>query len=146
MKRVKTKADLNKMALSTGARLESTAGKRFNSAGAKAKPLPPEAPGPKRLEKAEFRDLPPPAPPPPPALPPPVAAVSDESINILADKIEQAGNVNAEMLVGLRQQITEIQFHSERPVLDWDFEFIRDSKGYLARIKAHAEIVKPTLN
>jgi len=130
-KSVKNKADLNKMALKSGATVTEPSGSKFNAAKVKAAPK-------KRLEKA-------PAKPPAPA---PVVQpmVDDSGARLLAEKIESIGRANVMMLAELKQQISEIQMQSPQPILDWDFEMIRDDKGYLTNIKAHAEIVPPTLN
>lgn len=133
-KKVKSREALNKQALASGATVTDGAGQKFNASKTVAKPIP-------RLEKDPDAKQIPPAPPAPEPEPGP-----DAGSVLVADKIMQASKVSAMMIAELKKQISQIQLSNERPILDWDFEFIRDNKGYLTRIKAHAEIVQPTLN
>ena len=132
---VKSKEALEKLALESGASVAKSGGRPFNTGRKRAKPLP-------GLQKSLDSN---PAPEPPP--PPPPPSITEKSIVILGEKIDRAGDVNASILTELKQQISEIQFQQpDPPILDWDFEFVRDKNGYLTRIKAHAEIVQPLLN
>jgi hypothetical protein len=136
-KRVKTKADLNSMALSSGASVSNQAGQKFNSSNMVAKPT-------KRLEPDPEAKQIPKTPKPEPKPEPPVA---DPGSVLVAEKIEAAAKGNAMMIAELKKQISEIKFSEDRPLLEWNFDMIRDDKGYLIRIKACcAEPVKRTLN
>jgi hypothetical protein len=155
-KTVKSAAALKKMALEAGATITSADGQKFNAtrqqgvkraASDREDPVVEAAPkkvavkkkAPKRLEPKGVK----------PQAEPTVESgklVVDDGATLVAQKIEEIGHTNAMMLKQLTMQIAEIQLQVNDPILDWDFEFVRNDQGYLTNIKAHAEIVKPTLN
>lgn len=121
MKTVKDPAALKALALKSGATVMDDSGKAFNTKKRKAAP-------PKRLEPVVPMPEPKPEPPAPPEPDPALVAVGN---NIL-----EAGKANVMMLSELKKQISEIQFMSADPITHWDFEFIRDDKGYVQRLVA----------
>ena len=132
-KKVKSKADLNELALETGASVVDTGGQQFNVEKKQASKA-------RRLEKnPDARQIPIPEP-----IPEPVKA--DPGMALLAEKIENTGKEMVNILSELKQQISKIRLQVDHPILDWDFEVLRDNKGYLTNIIAHATVVKPTLN
>jgi hypothetical protein len=130
MKTIKDPAALNKMALKTGAKVNSESGQQFNTTGVKAEP-------PRTLEP----DVPyePPPPPPEPEKP-------DLGSVKLSETIVDAGNRNATMLQQIRDEIAKIQFTAAEPITHWEFTFLRDDKGYLVRLIADAEPNVKVLN
>jgi hypothetical protein len=74
-----------------------------------------------------------PAPKPEPPSPP----VPDPTMVKVAENVIEAGKANVMMLAELKQQISEIQLMSADPVTRWEFDFIRDDKGYLQRVIAN---------
>ena len=140
-KKVSSKKDLNSMALAAGAMVTDDSGKKFNSSkktAVKKQPLPEP---PKRLEPAESKPKPAYVAPPKPD---PVKP--DENLLIVAEKIDDASKTNAALMAGLMEQIAKIQFQSSMPVMEWKFDFSRDSKGYLTGINAKAVSSKHLLN
>jgi hypothetical protein len=130
MKTIKDPAALNKMALKTGAKVNSESGQQFNTTGVKAEP-------PRTLEP----DVPyePPPPPPEPEKP-------DLGSVHVAEKIVDAGARTATMLQQIRDEIAKIQISAAEPITHWEFRMERDSKGYLVRLIAEAEPSLKTLN
>lgn len=119
------------MALSQGATVTDSGGGRFNTTKTKA-PKKASSPAPKpepRLEPA------PKAPPPP-----------DDGSKVLAEKIEAAGKASVMMMAELKDEIARIQLQTPEVIMEWDFDFERDDKGYLTRIRATANPSKKTLN
>jgi hypothetical protein len=121
MRSVKDPAALNALALKSGATVTSD-GQKFNTSKAKGVPQ-------KKLEPA----VPMPAPKPEPPSPP----VPDPTMVKVAENVIEAGKANVMMLAELKQQISEIQLMSADPVTRWEFDFIRDDKGYLQRVIAN---------
>ena len=138
MKTVKSRSDLNSMALKQGATVELGSDK-FNTSRNKAAPR-------KRLEpnpEAKVVAPPPPPPPPPPTVDP------TEGSKILADKLDEVSAAHIQMMGDLRQEISMIKGlpPSTAPrVLKWDFEIVRDNKGYLTKLQARATEQKPILD
>lgn len=125
-KSVKSKADLNKLALSAGATVTGSSGQKFNTSKKKAVARP-------RLEKnPDAKPIPPkPAPEAPPA---PVVPDQGE----VARAIESAGKAHVMMLAELKSQMAAIQINEGGRPTEWIFDMIRDDKGYLTRIVATA--------
>jgi len=124
-KNVETKADLDAHALDSGASV-SKGTKTFNTEKRKITK-------PKRLEKnPDAVQLPKPAPKPAPPPPP------DPGLTALANQVGNASKVTAEILEGIREQLSRPQVGAAAPPIAWDFEFIRDDKGYLDRVRATA--------
>jgi hypothetical protein len=121
MKTVKDTAALNALALKSGATVTG-GGQKFNTSKKKAVPT-------KKLEPAVPMPAPKPEPPPPPVPDPTMVKVSENVI--------EASKANVMMLAELKQQISEIQLMSADPVTRWEFDFIRDDKGYLQRVIAN---------
>jgi hypothetical protein len=120
MKTVKSNADLNKMALRTGARVEDESGNQFNTEKKKAV-------APRRMEP----EVPLEAPPPPPKPEKP-----DLGSVKVAETIVDASRTSATMLQQIKEQISKIQLTAPEPITHWEFDFIRDDKGYIVRLIA----------
>ena len=133
VKKVKSKADLNSMAMSSGATVIDNNGRKFNSAQSRTKPIKRLEPNPD-AQKIE-----------PTPIPPPVPKADPGSI-LVAEKIEAAAKGNAMMIAELKHQLSQVSFHAEKPIMEWTFDMIRDDKGYLTQVRAHAEVINPTLN
>lgn len=127
-KKVKTTARLNEMALAAGGSVKSEDGKQFNTEQK-------QAAKPRRLEKnPEAKQIPKPVAPPP---------GPDPGLKMISDKIADAGRGSAALLEQIREQIAGIQMTAAEPITHWEFDFIRDDKGYLVRLIANgAESVK----
>jgi len=141
-KKISSKKELDTMALASGAMVTDSSGKKFNSKKKIAVKRPPviEPEPPKKLEPAEVKQKPVIAPPPKPVGP-------DAGSKLVAESVSQASKATVMMISELKRQISEIQFNAAQPILEWVFDFERDSKTkYLTQIKAKAVIVKPTLN
>jgi len=132
-KKVKTKSDLNSLALETGASIEGAAGTKFNAQKR-------QAAKPKRLEKnPDAVQL-------PKAEPPPAPPAPDPGIAALAIQIEAASKGHLMMMAELKKQISEIQMNAAEPPMEWEFEFIRDDSGFLINLLAHGARPTKTLN
>jgi len=138
-KKITSKENLKDMALNSGATITDSKGKTFNSTKKQAikRPKPAEPETPKKLEKAE------PAPKPEPPLNPETA---DEGSKMVAESLNTMSKANVMMLAELKSQIAAIQFNAAQPVTDWEFDFIRDDKGYLVKLIASAQTDKRTIN
>ncbi len=137
MKSVKTKSDLNALALSSGATVADEGGRKFNESRTEAK-------SPKRLEKdPNARQLPR---APKPAPPPPKPTGPDQGAILVAEKIVEGTNKTVMILAELKKQMTEIQMQSRELITDWDFSFIRDDKGVLTNLRAHGTAPVRVLN
>ena len=134
-KTVKTKADLNALALETGASVAGDKGK-FNVE--KRQALKP-----KRLEKdpdaMQIQKAPVPAPESAPPVPDPGSV-------LVAEKIDASSKATVMMLAELKKQMAEIQMHSPELITDWDFKFIRDDEGVLTNLLAHGTVPVKVLN
>jgi hypothetical protein len=130
-KKVKTTRDLNEMALTKGATVKGKGGQQFNTEQK-------QATKPRRLEpNPDAKQIPqPPAPPPGP----------DPGAKLIAEKIGDIGSSNAKMLQEIKEQISRIQMTAAEPITHWNFDFIRDDKGYLVRLVADAGPQTKTLN
>ena len=123
MKSVKDTAALNALALKTGAKVTSDSGQTFNTEKKKAVPQ-------KKLEP-----MVPMAPMPKPTVAPKPEKPDLGSVKV-AETIVEVGRTNATMLEQIRDQISNIQMTSADPITRWEFEFIRDDKGYLTKLIA----------
>ena len=130
MKTVKDRSALNKMALKSGAKVTGESGGQFNTAKKKAA-------APRRLEPEVPLEKPTPAPKP---APPDAGSVK------VAQTIVDAGKTNATMLLQIKEQIAKIQMNAPEPITHWEFQFIRDDKGYLVRLIADGAAPIKTLN
>ncbi len=140
-KKITSKKDLNSMALSSGAMVTDSSGKKFNSKKKTAYKLPPEPAPEKRLEPTEPKPKPAyVAPPKPDPIKP------DENLLVVANKIDDMSKTNAVLMAQLMKEISRLSFSAAMPVMEWDFNFTRDNKGYLTNIHATAIEQKPTLN
>ena len=132
MKTLKSKKELNKMALASGASVADESGARFNTAKKIASPV-------KRLEKAsavkEVEQT--------PETPPPI---SDSGSMAIAQAIEGAAKTTSQMISDLGKQMGEIQMQAYEPITEWEFDFIRDSNGYLVKLLAHGSAPTKTIN
>jgi len=143
-KKITSKKELNMMALSSGAVVTDSTGKKFNSSKKTAhkKPVEIKPEEPKRLEKAAQKDK-------PAYIPPQVIEKPkepDKGLMVIAEKMDDMSRTNAALMAGLMEQISKIQLQSASPVMEWKFDFIRDDKGYMASIHAKAVINKMALN
>lgn len=138
-KKLSSKSDLNAMALKSGASVTNSAGKTFNSSKKTAvkRPAVEEPIAPKKLEKAVKPEKP---------APPLNPETADEGSKVVAESIDSMSKANVMMLAELKKQIAAIQFNAAQPVTDWEFDFIRDDKGYLVKLLASAKPDKRTIN
>jgi len=138
-KKISTKADLNAMALKSGASVTNGDGKTFNSGKKTAvkRPAIEEPPVPKKLEKAIKPEKP---------TPPLNPETADEGSKIVAESINSMSKANVMMIAELQKQIAAIQFNAAQPITDWEFDFIRDDKGYLVKLIASAKTDKRIIN
>jgi len=141
-KKISSKADLNAMALKSGASVTDTTGKTFNSGKKTAikRPTIEEPPAPKKMEKAVKPEKP--AKPVPPLNP----EKADEGSKMVAESLNSMSKANVMMLAELKKQIAAIQFNAAQPITDWEFDFIRDDKGYLVKLIASAKTDKRVIN
>ena len=109
-KTVKSRADLNKTALKTGATITSKGGARFNSGAKKSKVIKKPSVK-KKIVKPDQSTL--------------IAEAVDKNTSELRYVIEE-----------LRQQISQIRLESPGPVLAWDFDFIRNQDGSIKTLQA----------
>jgi hypothetical protein len=139
MRKVKSISDLNNLALKSGSKISNKSGKVFNSS----------------KKKVEMRPIPEPAPMPEPIPVPikkepmPLPAAQDlnsKAIMSLSESVTDATRANVMMLAELKSAIISTQTQAPGPVLNWEFDMIRDDKGYLVKVTANAVMVKPTLN
>jgi len=126
MKSVKSKRVLNKMALAAGASVTDERGAKFNTAKKVAAPR-------KRLEKNQ-------------ETPPPKPTGPDPGSRLVAEKIEAGNKGIVMMLAELKEQMSEIQMQAYEPITDWDFEFIRDDRGYTTNLLAHGSVAPKVIN
>lgn len=130
-KSVKSKSALRDHALVSGAAVADETGKQFNTSRKQATKKPV-------LEKdPDAKQLPAPAPEPP---------VADPGSKLVADAIEASARATAMMLGELKKQMAEIRMQVHEPILEWDFEFIRDDKGYTTNLRATAILPRKILN
>ena len=132
MKTVKSKSDLNRMALTAGATVTGKSGSKFNSTKQQSKPVP-------RLEKNPDAKRIPKAPEPKPTGP-------DPGSRLVSESVQAAAKANVMMLAELKEQMQSFQAQSYEPITDWDFEFVRDDKGYLIRMLAHGTVPGKVIN
>ena len=132
MKTVKSKSDLNRMALAAGATVTGKGGSKFNSTKQQSKPIP-------RLEKNPDAKQIPKAPEPKPIGP-------DPGSRLVVESVQAAAKANLMMLAELKEQMQRFQGQSHEPITDWEFEFVRDDKGYLIRMLAHGTAPVKVLN
>lgn len=143
-KKIASKADLTDLAMKTGATVTSEGGQKFNTAkkkAAKRKPEPKPVEEPKKvLEKAAPKPkIEKPKPPLNPETP-------DKGSILVAETMAEMSKANVMMLAELKSQIAAIQFNAAQPITDWEFDFIRDDKGYLTKLIASAKTDKRTIN
>jgi len=131
MKILKSKSELNKMALSSGASVTDKSGARFNAAKKTAQPV-------KRLESKSAVKETEQTPTPPP--------ITDTGSMAIAKAIEAAAIRTSKLINDLGKQMGEIQMQAYEPITEWDFEFVRDSEGYLVRLLAHGSAPIKTIN
>jgi len=138
-KKISSKLDLNATALKSGASVTNGDGKTFNSGKKTAvkRPIAEEPPEPKKLEKAVKLEKP---------MPPLNPEAADEGSKMVAESLNSMSKANVMMLAELKSQIAAIQFNAAQPVTDWEFDFIRDDKGYLVKLLASAKTDKRTIN
>jgi hypothetical protein len=143
MRKVKSISDLNNLALKSGSKISNKSGKVFNSSKKKVemRPIPEPAPMPAPMPE------PVPAPIKKDPLPLPAAPdLNSKAIMSLSESVTDATRANVMMLAELKSAIISTQTQAPGPVLNWEFDMIRDDKGYLVKVKANAVMVKPTLN
>lgn len=131
MKTVKDPAALNALALKTGATVTDDSGKSFNTQKRKAvapKKLEPEVP------------LPKPKPEPPKPVGPDTGSIK------VSEAIIDAGKTNVQMLEQIKQGIADIKMSAAEPITHWEFDFIRDSKGYLVKLVCEGSSPVKVLN
>ena len=138
-KKISSKADLNAIALKSGASVTSSTGQTFNSGKKTAvkRPAIEEPPAPKKLEKAVVPEKP---------IPPLNQEKADEGSKMVAESLNSMSKANVMMLAELKSQIAAIQFNAAQPITDWEFDFIRDDKGYLVKLLASAKTDTRTIN
>ena len=132
-KKISSKSDLNAIALKSGASVTSSTGQTFNSGKKTAVKRPPieTPPEPKKLEKAVVPEKP---------MPPLNPATADEGSKLVAESLDSMSKANVMMLAELRSQI------AAQPITNWEFDFIRDNKGYLVKLLASAKTDTRTIN
>jgi hypothetical protein len=130
MKTVKDPAALKQMALKSGAKVSDGSGNQFNTSKVKAA-------APKRME--------PEVPMPEPTVAPKPEKPDAGSMKV-AETIVDVGKSNATMLEQIKDQIANIQMKAAEPITHWEFDFIRDDKGYLVRLIADGSAMRKVLN
>jgi len=65
---------------------------------------------------------------------------------MVVESLTSMSKANVMMLAQLKEQIASIQLNAAQPITDWEFDFIRDDKGYLTRLTASAKTDKRTIN
>lgn len=133
-KKVKTTKELQQKALNKGASLSASDGGQFNASMKKqAAKMPPKM---ERQPKNE---------PPEPA-----KLVLDEgtedALNAIAESLDGRNESLLAILTDIKEQISKIQFEAAQPVLDWEFDFIRDKSGFLTKLKARGVMDKKLIN
>lgn len=121
MKTVKSKGDLDKLALSKGGVVTDEEGNKFNSSGVTARPE-------KRLE---------PLPQPKKKSPP----EPDPGMVMIADAMTDANKATLMLFAELKAQMKTMHAGAQVEqtlITEWDFDFVRDEKGYLSKVKAQA--------
>ena len=138
-KKISSKSDLNAMALKSGASVTNSDGKTFNSGKKTAvkRPAIEEPPAPARMEKAVKPEKP---------TPPLNPSEADEGSKMVAESLNSMSKANVMMLAELKSQIAAIQFSAAQPITDWEFDFIRNDKGYLVKLLASAKTDKRVIN
>lgn len=119
-KKIASKDDLTKYALSRGASVAGADGTKFNTTKKKvARPV-------KKVEKkveveieVEEKEEKP-----------------DLGSQLIAEKLDTLGAANKQMLQELAVQIGAIQLQAPAPPTEWMFDIIRDEQGFIQQIKA----------
>jgi len=119
-KKIASKDDLTKYALSRGASVAGADGTKFNTTKKKvARPV-------KKVEKkveveieVEEKEEKP-----------------DLGSQLIAEKLDTLGAANKQMLQELAIQIGAIQLQAPAPPTEWMFDIIRDEQGFIQQIKA----------
>ena len=109
-KTVKSRADLNKTALKTGATITSKGGARFNSGAKKSKVIKKAIP-----KKKE---------------------VKPEQSLLIAQAVEKQTSELRMLLEGLKEQMAAIKIDHPEPITAWDFDLIRNKDGSVKTIQA----------
>jgi len=138
-KKIQSKAALHKQALKSGAMVTDGKGKKFNSGKKTAvkRPTIEEPPAPKKLEPIVKPEKP---------VPPLNPEKADEGSKMVAESLNSMSKANVMMLAELKNQIAAIQVNAAQPITDWEFDFIRDDKGYLVKLIASAKTEKRVIN
>ena len=141
-KKIASKENLKSMALETGAMVTDSTGKKFN-AGKKTAVKKPvieeeEVKPVETLEKPVLKKAEPKQPPKPTG--------PDAGSKLVAETMVSMSRANVLMLAELKSQIAAIQFNAAQPITDWEFDFIRDDKGYLVKLTASAKTEKRIIN
>lgn len=63
-------------------------------------------------------------------------AEPSEGEKLIVQQMEKSRNSLVEIISDLKKQISEIQLQAAMPITDWEFDFIRDKKDVLQKIKA----------
>ena len=144
-KKVSSKKDLNSLALSTGAMVTDSSGKKFNSSKKTAhkKPVEPDLDSKKKKitdikvpEKKVYAE--------PKALE--KKEEVDKELPIIAQKIDDLSRTNAALMAGLMEQIANIKFNATTPILEWEFIVERDNDKNLYKINAKVINTNKILN
>lgn len=59
-----------------------------------------------------------------------------EGDKLIVEQMEKSRASMIEIMRDLKQQISEINLQAAMPITDWEFDFIRDKKDVLLKIKA----------
>lgn len=74
------------------------------------------------------------------------ARVPEKTDTLIANQIKESGSNMLGMMAALKEEIANIKLDAVTPPLEWEFNFERDSKGFLKKIKATAGVDKKRLN
>ena len=115
---VKSRADLNAVALRNGATITDQSGQRFNVAGTKSKAIK-KAQTKKEIKHTEIIKE--------PVI---VASMPDNSM-LIADAVERQTLEFKAALESLKEQMTMIKLDHPEPITAWDFKVTKNNDGSL---------------
>ena len=121
-KKIASKDDLTKYALSRGASVAGADGTKFNTTKKKvarpAKKVEKKVEVEIEVEEEEKEEKP------------------DLGSQLIAERLDSLGAANKQMLQELAVQIGAIQLQAPAPPTEWMFDIIRDEQGFIQQIKA----------
>lgn len=130
MRKVKSAADLKRLALQTGAAVEMGAA-RFNTSMERARPEPTTPPPP--VAVAAPVELPPPAPAPAPQVTEQIQVNLD--MTPVADAVNRGNERITEVITESLKQL-HVQASGQKPC-SWIFKIKRDTRGFIESVEAN---------